>query len=177
MNLLRSLQRSFIILSTLILSVVLVAAQQNNGGVTVKVVDDLDAIIIGATVTVIDASGAKKSATTNKEGAATVNDLAPGAYTVLVLAKGFALYENNGVAVVTGKREELAVKLQITIETTVVETAVENGVSTEPDNNTGAIKISGADLDALPDDPDELEAAKKMLLPPWWNEKGSEQKP
>ena len=54
MNLLRSLQRSFIILATLILSVVLVAAQQNNGGVTVKVVDDLDAIIIGATVTVID---------------------------------------------------------------------------------------------------------------------------
>ncbi len=166
MNLLRSLRRSFIILCTLILSVVLVAAQQNNGGARVKVVDDLDAIIIGATVTVTDAAGAIKTAITNKEGVAAFNDLAPGAYTVMVSSPGFALYENNGVAIVAGKREDIEVKLQVTIETSVVTTNVENGVSTEADNNAGAIKITGADLEALPDDPDELEAALQALAGP-----------
>ena len=40
------------------------------------------------------------------------------------------------------------------------------GVSTDPDNNAGAVVLKGADLDALPEDPDDLAAALQALAGP-----------
>ena len=71
-------KRAGTLAGTILLSVAAIAAQPSAGTLRVRVMDDLDAIIIGAIVNATDASGATKSATTNNEGVATVNGLAPG---------------------------------------------------------------------------------------------------
>ena len=165
MKLASLLQRGLVLFATLAFSATMFA-QQTTGGARVRVTDDLDALVIGAKVSLTDAKGATKTATTNNEGVAVVNGLAPGAYTARVASPGFAAYENSEVSIVSGKREELEVKLAVTIETETVVATNETAISTEADSNADATRISGKDLDALPDDPDELEAALQALAGP-----------
>jgi hypothetical protein len=153
------------------LSLVLVAAaafSQTGGGGTLRgrIVDQFGGAIIGATVTVVDAAGAEKTATTNDEGLYTINGLAPGAYTVRAQAEGFALFEKAAVEVKSGQREAFDITLEVTIEQAEVTIASEPPVSTDPENNAGAIVLRGADLEALPEDPDELTDALQALAGP-----------
>lgn len=154
------------LLLTLTLSVSAVFAQQATGTLRGVVTDEFGGVIIGANVTVTDSSGAQKTATTNDEGAYTINGLAPGRYALSAQAAGFAVYENAAVDVVAGRREQLDVKLSVTIEEQQVNIASETPVSTEPQNNADQVVLSGKDLDALPDDPDELAAALQALAGP-----------
>ena len=66
-----------------------VAAQQRVGSVRGQVTDELSALIVGATVTMVATDGSQKTATTNADGVYTINSLAPGAYTLRVVAPGF----------------------------------------------------------------------------------------
>jgi hypothetical protein len=160
------LKYSLVLLGAIFLSAGIAAAQQNTGGLRVKVVNDLDELVVGAKVEIVDAGGKAKSAATSSEGAATVNNLAPGAYTVRVTAKGFSFYENTEVSIAAGQRAELEVKLQVEIITESVTTETGSFVDTDPDKNASATVIKGSDLEALPDDPDDLEAALQALAGP-----------
>lgn len=166
MNVIDYLQRIGIIFGIFLLSAVSVLAQNNMGSLRVRVTDDLDAIIIGASVNATDANGVTKTTTSNTEGLAILSGLAPGAYLVQVTAPGFAQFDSADVAISAGQRAEIAAKLAVTIATETVTAAVETPVSTEPENNAGAVRITGKDIDALPDDPDELEAALQALAGP-----------
>lgn len=139
---------------------------QQNGSIGGQVQDTLGAVIVGATVTVVSSTGAEKTATSNQRGEFTVNGLAPGKYTVKVFATNFALYENTEVEVTAGKKEELIVPLTVEAVQEEVEVSNEGNVSTEAENNASATVLKGKDLDALPDDPDELEAALQALAGP-----------
>ncbi|MGQ0540996.1 MAG: carboxypeptidase regulatory-like domain-containing protein, partial [Blastocatellia bacterium] len=142
-----------------------VSAQQN-GSIGGQIQDTLGAVIVGATVTVVSSTGAEKTATSNQRGEFTVNGLAPGKYTVKVFATNFALYENTEVEVTAGNKEELIVPLTVEAVQEEVEVSNEGNVSTDADNNASATVLKGKDLDALPDDPDELEAALQALAGP-----------
>jgi Carboxypeptidase regulatory-like domain len=131
-----------------------------------RILDQFGGAIVGATVTVVDATGAEKTATTNDEGLYVVNGLAPGTYTVRALAEGFALYENAAVEVKTGQRDAFDITLEVTIEQAEVTVAGEPPVSTDPENNAGAIVLRGEDIEALPQDPDELTEALQALAGP-----------
>ena len=111
-------------------------------------------------------SGAEKTATSNDEGAYVINGLQPGAYTVRAVATGFALFEKAAVEVVAGKPVALDIALEVTIEQSEVTVATEQGVSTDPENNAGAIVLRGADIESLPEDPDELADALQALAGP-----------
>lgn len=139
---------------------------QQNGSIGGQVQDTLGAVIVGATVTVVSSTGAEKTATSNQRGEFTVNGLAPGKYTVKVFATNFALYENTEVEVTAGKKEELIVPLTVEAVQEEVEVSNEGNVSTEAENNASATVLKGKDLDALPDDPEELEAALQALAGP-----------
>jgi len=143
-----------------------VFAQQGGGTLRGRVVDQFGGAIVGATITAVDASGAEKTATTNDEGIYVVNGLAPGAYTVRAAATGFALFEKPSVQVATGQREALDITLEVTIEQSEVTVASEPAVSTDPENNAGAIVLRGADIESLPEDPDELADALQALAGP-----------
>jgi hypothetical protein len=92
-----------------------------------------------------------------------VTGLAPGTYTVKVKATNFALYENTEVVVAAGQRAELTVPLTVEVMEEQVEVSDSDSVSTDPNNSAGTTVLGEKELDALPDDPDELEAALQAL--------------
>lgn len=144
-----------------------VFAQQSPGTLRGVVTDEFGGVIIGATATLTDATGGQpRTATTNEEGVFTFTGVTPGRYNVSVQAAGFAVYENSEVNIAAGRREQLDVKLNVTIEEQQVTVANEAPVSTEPENNADQVVLRGQDLDSLPDDPDELAAALQALAGP-----------
>jgi hypothetical protein len=155
-----------ILLSLISLSLGSQVFAQQNGSITGQVQDTLGAVVVGATVTVISSTGQQKTATSNQTGNFTVNGLAAGKYTVKVGAANFGLYENTEVEVTAGQRSELAILLTVEALAEQVDVDTSNGVSTDPEGNLGATVLKDKDLEALPDDPDELEAALQALAGP-----------
>ena len=164
MNPLISLPRQICTLSlVIVLGAVLVTAQQSRGSLRGLITDELGAVIVGANVTLTDATGTQKKTTTNGEGVYTFAGIAPGKYTLQAVAPGFAPSESKEVDI-TNARQTVDLTLRVTIEEKV--TVAETPVSTEATNNANQTVISGKDLDALPDDPDELAAALQALAGP-----------
>ncbi len=149
----------------LVLSII-TFAQQGRSSLRGTVTDELGAVVIGATVTITDASAQQKTAVTSDGGAYLFNGLAPGKYTLRVTAKGFANSDAAEVEIVTGQRQVHDVTLKVTIEESKVTVAAETPVSTDSTANANQTVITGKDLDALPDDPDELAAALQALAGP-----------
>ena len=147
-----------------LMAATLAAAQQTRGILRGLITDELGAAIVGATVTLTDASGTQKKTTTNGEGVYTFTGLAPGKYSLQAVASGFAPSENKDVNI-TGARQSLDLTLKVTIEEKVT-VATDTAVSTEATANANQRVIAGKDLDALPDDPDELAAALQALAGP-----------
>src|SRR6185369_14534795 len=164
MSSLRSLPgRIFGFALIVMLAAAFAAAQQARGTLRGLISDELGAAIVGANVTLTDSSGAQKKTTTNGEGVYSFAGLAPGKYTLQASAPGFALSEKKEVDVTTA-RQSVDLTLKVTIEEKV--TVSEPTVSTEATNNANQTVIGGKDLDALPDDPDELAAALQALAGP-----------
>ena len=66
-----------------------------------------------------------------------------------------------------GRRKQFDVALEIAVKPEKVEVQDESAtVSTEPSNNASALVIKGKDLEALPDDPDELQQDLQALAGP-----------
>jgi hypothetical protein len=143
-----------------------VAFAQQTGSIAGQIQDTLGAVVVGATVTVVGPDGKEKTATSNQRGEFAVTGLAPGKYTVKVFATNFALYENTEVEVAAGQRQELTVPLTVEGVQENVDVSNSDGVSTDPQNNAGATVLTEKELEALPDDPDELEAALQALAGP-----------
>jgi hypothetical protein len=160
----RRLPQSIYVLTLLILLFpVAVAAQQTRGTLRGLITDELGAAIVGASVTLTDASGVQKKTTTNGEGVYTFAGLALGNYRVQAVASGFTQTDEKEVEIKTG-RQSVDITLRITIQEQV--TVAETPVSTEASANANQTLIAGKDLDALPDDPDELAAALQALAGP-----------
>ncbi|MBC8031006.1 MAG: carboxypeptidase regulatory-like domain-containing protein [Pyrinomonadaceae bacterium] len=160
------LRPSLFVVLIVMFSFVSALAQQSRGTLRGVIKDEFGATIVGATVTLTDAAGVKKDATTNNDGAYVFNGLAPGKYSLTAFAVGFAIAEETEVNIAAGQRQTLDVTLQVTIEEQKVTIAAETPLSTEASNNANQTLITGKDLDALPDDPDELAAALQALAGP-----------
>ncbi|MGA7556583.1 MAG: carboxypeptidase regulatory-like domain-containing protein, partial [Candidatus Acidiferrales bacterium] len=132
-----------------------------------QVTDPSAAAVVGASVIVTTPDGKSLAATTNRDGVFDVKGLAPGKYIVEVIAKGFALYKNETVQVTAGQIQDLKISLTIEEEQQQVTVTEQAGaVDVSPTNNAGAIVLNGAALDALPDDPDELQTDLTALAGP-----------
>lgn len=167
MNKLRNFLRPALNLLLIVLfSSGLVLSQQNRGSIRGLVTDELGAAVVGASVVLTDATGVQQATTTtNGEGVYTFTGLAPGKYVVQATAEGFAASEGTEVDMVGGQRLTQDLTLRVTIEERVT-VAAETPLSTEATNNANQTVITGKDLDALPDDPDELAAALQALAGP-----------
>lgn len=138
--------------------------QSRGGSLRGLITDELGAAIVGASVTLTDAQGSQKKTTTNAEGVYIFTGLAPGKYSLSAIATGFAPSDSREVGI-TGQRLSVDLTLKVTIEEKVT-VGPDQTVSTEATANANQTVISGADLDALPDDPDELAAALQALAGP-----------
>src|SRR5215208_3109877 len=152
--------------AVLFFNVCAVLAQQSLGTLRGNVKDELGGVIIGATVTATDAAGVEKTAETDEQGNYSFAGLAPGRYVVRINQAGFAAYENLGVEVQAGRTEPLDIVLTVAIEQEEVTVTAEAPVGTEAESQASALVLRGDDLDALPDDPDDLSEALQALAGP-----------
>ena len=116
---------------------------------------------------VLVSGGQPRSATTNRSGNFEIGSLAPGKYTVTANAPGFAVFVQNDVDVAAGQVAQFDIALDINVEQEKVN--VQEGgpqLDVNPSNNASAIVLNGKDLEALPDDPDELQSDLEALAGP-----------
>ena len=139
---------------------------QQTGSLSGQVVDTLGASIVGAAVTAVSADKKEKTVTSNKQGEFTINGLAAGIYTVRVTAEKFAFYENQSVEIKVGDEQVLSIALTVEGVQEQVNINNDNQISNDSDTNASATVLKEKDLDSLPDDPDELEAALQALAGP-----------
>lgn len=142
---------------------------QATAGVLQGQVTDPTGAVVPETLIVIT-SPARKNATARSgaDGRYEIKGLAPGTYRVRAVAKGFS-YENVNVAIAPGQTLELNIVLAIKTEgesVTVQEEAPLPTLDVSPENNAGAIVIQGKDLEALSDDPDQLQSELEALAGP-----------
>src|SRR6266404_4043364 len=144
-----------------------VYAQAPVGGLRGQVTDPSGAAVVGATVAVLPAEGASVTATTNRDGIFEVKPLAPGKYTVQVFAPGFAQFSVADVAVVAGSPIVLSVHLAIEEQREkVVVSDSTTQLDTSGGSNANSLTLKGKDLEALSDDPDELQDELTALAGP-----------
>ncbi len=138
------------------------------GGIHGQVADPSGAVIPGATVVVMTTSGKVAGKTTSgADGAYAVHGLPPGTYSVTATAQGFAAFSVPGISVAAGQMRNVNATMQIQVQKQEVQVQAENTtISTNPDANANAVIIKGADLNALSDDPDELQNELEALAGP-----------
>ena len=131
-----------------------------------QVTDPSGAAIPGASVIMTPASGSPTVIQSNGQGQYEFKSLAPGKYTLTVAAQGFTLYENDNI-VIGDQPLRLNVAMSIEVETQKVQVSdTAPTIDVNPTSNAGAIVISGKALEALPDDPDELQSDLEALAGP-----------
>ena len=141
-------------------------AQAPSGRLHGNVTDPSGAVIPGASISVKNASGLLVAAKSDGAGGYDIKSLAPGKYTINVTAKGFAPMTQE-VVIVAGQEKSLDLALEILVKEESIDVqgdAAKVGVS--PDSNASTVVISGKDLDALSDDPDELQSELQALAGP-----------
>jgi hypothetical protein len=140
--------------------------QQSMGELRGQVTDEFGGLIVGANVILTDERGIVKTVATNSEGSYLFSKLAPGRYSVRVEARDFSASELALVEVKPGGSASLNIRLNVALEKQEVTVGLENNLSTASENNAGAVVLGSAELEALPDDPDDLSAALQALAGP-----------
>src|ERR1700687_615604 len=153
----------FIIAFLLLLSVRAFLAQPGAGLLRGQVADPSGAALAGASVILTPATGSPIVVRSDGQGMYEFKALSPGKYTLTVAAPGFTLYENDSV-VIADQPLRLNVPLTIEVEQQKIQVSdTTPTIDVNPSNNAGSIVISGKELEALPDDPDELQADLEAL--------------
>jgi hypothetical protein len=132
-----------------------------------QVTDPSGAVVSNATVAILTAGGPTHSVTSTKTGTYEIGNLPPGKYTVTANAKGFAVFVQSDVDIPAGQASQFNIALDINVQEEKVNVQSEGPtLDTNPANNASAIVLSGKDLEALPDDPDELLSDLQALAGP-----------
>lgn len=151
------------------------ALQAQTAALRGQVTDESGAIVPAAKVTLTGPSGAVAVAAVAGDGTYSFTGLVPGAYTVRASAPSLTLAQP---AHLTLKPGASTLNLQLTVRTVVQHVTVQSSsgpaVGTEPSSNASALVLRGADLDALPDDPDDLQADLQALAGPAAGPNGGE---
>lgn len=142
-------------------------AQAPTAALSGKVVDQTGAVIPQATVTVTASGGKQSTVTTDQAGGFEIPALTPGTYNVAAAAKGFAPFSKPGVELAAGQKQTLNVALQVQVQEEKVNVESEGTqLDVGAASNASSLIIKGKDLDALSDDPDELQNELQALAGP-----------
>ena len=139
---------------------------QNTGTVRGTVTDPSASVVPGATIQVAG-SGVTRSAKSDGQGKYTIA-IPPGTYSVRADAKGFVTFTLPSLNVAASQPAALDISLQIAADAqqiSVSDQAV-GQLSVDASSNVGALVLKNEDLEALPDDPDDLQADLQALAGP-----------
>jgi len=142
------------------------AAAQKGATLHGVVVDPSGAVIPDAVVSLVGGDRMQHTKS-GPDGQYKFNSLAAATYTVSVRANGFAPLTIPDVVLSAGAAKDLKLPLAIAVEREQVTVNDENqNVGLSSDQNASAMVIKGRDLDALSDDPDELQNELQALAGP-----------
>ncbi|HEY3840686.1 MAG TPA: carboxypeptidase regulatory-like domain-containing protein [Bryobacteraceae bacterium] len=149
------------------LSVSSFAQGTSTGTIKGQVLDDTGAAVPATDVRITGPRGFNKAYQTDALGTFAVPGLQPGNYTLKTTRTGFAITTNQ-VTVDAGKVVNLNIPIKVEAskqEVTVQGEAV-GTVSVEASANASQLVLKQAEIDALPDDPDDLAADLQALAGP-----------
>lgn len=130
------------------------------------VTDQRGSLVQGAAVTVTDAAGNRTTGLAGAVGQYTIQGLAVGAYMVSSRSKQLETASAIPITLHAGT-QILDIQLTITAVQQQVTVSDETGhIGTEADNNASGLVLKGSALDALSDDPDDLQADLLALAGP-----------
>ncbi len=130
---------------------------------TGQVADETGAVVPGAKITITGA--AAKSATADNNGMYSVKALPLGPYSVVAAAPDLAM---QPVTIVLKGSQTLNLQLKVasTVQQVTVQESVGPVLSTDSSSNAGQLVFRGEDLQALSDDPEDLQADLEALAGP-----------
>ena len=151
----------------IIWSAAVASAQAQSGNIHGTVTDPSGAVIPSASISLSNSEGFSKATTSGRDGTYVIDHLMPGRYALSVSATGFAPVDSLEVLVYSDKTTVQNIALKIPVETQQVTVSDQGvGVDTAPESNASSLVIKGKDLDALSDDPDELQSELTALAGP-----------
>jgi len=152
-----------------LLSLSLSAFAQGTGTGTIKgqVLDDTGAYVPATDVRITGPRGFTRNIQSDALGTFTVPGLQPGSYTIKTARTGFAI-ASIPVNVESGK--VVSINIPLKVEASKQEVTVQGEtvgtVSVEASSNASQLVLKQAEIDALPDDPDDLAADLQALAGP-----------
>jgi len=132
-----------------------------------QIMDETGAVVPGATVTLNGPAGGARTVTSASDGSYSFSALTPGNYTVRVSAPDLTQAQPVKIALQPGA-QSLNVKMKVASVTqqVTVQDSAGPSVSTDPSGNSSATVLRGDDLQALSDDPDDLQSDLQALAGP-----------
>jgi hypothetical protein len=157
---------NFIIIAVLLISG-REAFSQSAGTLRGTVTDPSAAVVPNATITAAG-NGLNRTVKSDGQGHYTLPNVPPGKYNIRADAPGFITYTRPDVDVPAGQASALDIALQIATESQQIQVNDQalTALSTDSSSNVSALILKDADLDALPDDPDDLQADLEALAGP-----------
>jgi hypothetical protein len=138
------------------------------------VLDPSGAAIAGAVVS-LASRGHSVQVESDADGLYEFREVRPGAYSIEAKAKGFDAFRLDRIAVAQGESKQVDLKLTIAVEKEEVTVSGQNQqVGLGADQNANATIIRGSALDALSDDPNELQSELETLAGPAAGPNGGE---
>ena len=164
----------FVLFLMILVAIPFTGLAQSAGGVRGQVLDPSKAVVPGASLTLT--AGANVYTTkSDQDGVYSFHEVPAGVYFLTVDADGFAHLTKNNITIAATQTRQLDVTVAIAVQQQdVTVTDRSAGVSVNPDENGGAIVLNGGDLDALSDDPDQLQNELQALAGPAAGPNGGE---
>ena len=161
-------KKSLIFCMMLLLAMTPLFAQAVKTGVLRgQATDPSGAVVVGATIKVKAADGSQQQTTSDKQGNYIFKSLPAGNANLTATAAGFSQLTMQAVIVPVGGSQQLDLSFNVATKSEQVTVEAENArVDVNPENNASATVLKDKDLEALSDDPDELEQDLLALAGP-----------
>ncbi len=133
---------------------------------TGRVTDESNAAVPGAKILLQGPNSFKKSVTSSSDGSYSISSLPPGDYAISGSAPDLLMPAAKVTLHPGPQTLDLQLKISVAAQQVTVQSDTGPKVSTEASANASALVISGQDLEALSDDPDDLMADLQALAGP-----------
>jgi hypothetical protein len=154
-------------LLSVLLSTCPIVRAQHLGRVQGSISDPSGALVPQATIQVKNQRGGESHLTkADKTGHFVLTGLPTGQYTITVDAPGFARFVRRNVTVIAGGERPLKIQLALASQAQTVQVNGAAQLQIAPEGNASAVVITGRDLDALSNDPDEFQSQLSALAGP-----------
>lgn len=145
-----------------------ICGQQSTGSLRGTVADESGAVVPGANVEILHGQRVVRRAQSDGLGNFSLTNLDAGEYSVHVVANGFQEFHSAPQTVTPAGEVQVPVTLHVltALEQVTVTSDQVGAIGLESADNANAVVLRGTDLDALPDDSEELLADLQALAGP-----------